>query len=303
MGLTLFRYPGGKTKLRHNIQKSLNDIFSTRPHLEYREPFFGGGSIGLEFINKNKPESIWINDKDNGIACLWNSIIKYPEQLKQMIRDFTPSPECFYLYKNDLTNLSSLSGEKTKEEIIEFGFKKLAIHQISYSGLGTKSGGPLGGKSQKSKYKINCRWNPHTLCKKINNLYQLFRKTNIHGFGCSSVDFEKVINDYSRQSLLYLDPPYYIKGNELYQFGLNNQDHERLSRLLKNTNHLWVLSYDDCPEIRELYKWANITTIDSVNYSITTTKNKISGVKQYLSKPELLIFSPNITQPTTILFN
>jgi len=43
---------------------------------------------------------------------------------------------------------------------LDVGFKKLAIHQISYSGLGTKSGGPLGGKSQESIYKIDCRWSP-----------------------------------------------------------------------------------------------------------------------------------------------
>ena len=40
----------------------------------------------------------------------------------------------------------------TKEENqISKAFKKLAIHQISYSGLGTKSGGPLGGEKQQSK--------------------------------------------------------------------------------------------------------------------------------------------------------
>ena len=105
---------------------------------------------------------------------------------------------------------------------------------------------------------------------------------------CTHLDFADVIQDTSCGSLLYLDPPYYIKGNDLYQHGFTVEDHERLAIALKNTTHAWVLSYDDCPEIRRLYQWARVEPLD-VNYSITALKDKQTGERISRTKSELLI--------------
>ena len=86
-----------------------------------------------------------------------------------------------------------------------------------------------------------------------------------------------LISDAEHRSLLYLDPPYFDKGNDLYQHGFERKDHERLAEALQNTNHTWVLSYDDCPEVRELYEdWASVEPLN-VNYSITATKDSETG--------------------------
>ena len=61
--------------------------------------------------------------------------------------------------------------------IVDIGFKKLAIHQISYSGLGTMSGGPLGGAGQKSQYKIDCRWSPDASAGKWTNSTRCSRRS------------------------------------------------------------------------------------------------------------------------------
>ena len=61
---SFFRYPGGKSKLKDRIVCKLNKISSNNT-LEYREPFFGGGSIGLSFFEKRPNlDKIWINDFD-----------------------------------------------------------------------------------------------------------------------------------------------------------------------------------------------------------------------------------------------
>ena len=131
-------------------------------------------------------------------------------------------------------------------------------------------------KNKKSKYGIDCRWSPDYICKKIIHLNKLFSKITIEQSACSNLDFSNVIEDNSCKALIYLDPPYYVKGNELYQFGFTNEDHERLMLSLKKTNHLWLLSYDDCPEIRNLYSWAKIEDLN-VKYSIagSTTKKEL----------------------------
>ena len=92
--------------------------------MEYREPFFGGGSIGLNFVSDNPNwKNIWINDKDIGVSSLWTALIQYPEELKQMIQEFVPSIEIFDQYKSDLTNIFLTC--KSKSEIVVCGFNSL----------------------------------------------------------------------------------------------------------------------------------------------------------------------------------
>lgn len=282
--MSFFRYPGGKSKLSTTIIEKLSKL-STTEIQEYREPFFGGGSIGTKFIN-GKKLSFWLNDKDIGIACLWTSVIQDVKQFQEYVMKFVPSTNAFYRFKNELLNLNEMP--KSQKAITEIGFKKLAIHQISYSGLGTKSGGPLGGLEQKSQYKIDCRWSPQYICKKLDKMNIFLKKTNVRDHICTNLDFADMIEDDKCKSLLYLDPPYFIKGNDLYQCSFTLRDHQRLASCLRHTNHSWLLSYDDCEEIRKLYSWAHITVLD-VNYSITALKDKTTGERIARTKSELLI--------------
>jgi len=287
--MSFFRYPGGKSKLKHEIINSLKNK-SHLDSVQYREPFFGGGSIGVMLLLDNPLlNRMWINDKDIGISCLWTALIRYPEDLKEKVLSFTPTVDQFYEMKVKLSDVT-LKMPRQRKKIVDIGFHKLAIHQISYSGLGTKSGGPLGGVDQKSDYKIDCRWSPAYICKKIDKLHGRFSSVYVHENGCTNYDFTDLIKDDSCDSLIYLDPPYYVKGNELYQCGFTNDDHVRLSEALKETKHRWVLSYDDCPEIRDMYSWANIDEL-CVNYSITALKDKDTGERLSTKKIELLIHS------------
>lgn len=262
---TFFRYPGGKNKLKKQI------VATIQKHLhkdtEYREPFFGGGSIGLSLLFSDSfTNDIWINDKDKGVADLWTSVMQTPSELKKEVMNFTPSVSNFEKYKQDLCN------ESLNEDTLTNGFKKLAVHQTSYSGLGTKSGGPLGGKKQQSKYKIDCRWSPKYICEKINTLHQKFQEITIRDNRCTNKDFAELIED-SSDAFIYLDPPYYDKGGELYQHAFTTKDHERLATKLKNSTNPWLLSYDECDEIKELYSWAHYTILP-VNYSINSSRTK-----------------------------
>ena len=260
---SFFRYPGGKSKFKTIIQDELLKF----SNVEYREPFFGGGSIGLSLLSRM--ETAWVNDKDYGIYSLWASVKDNPEELKKLINDFVPSVDEFYRIKKSLLN--------DKTSIVETGFNKLAIHQLSFSGLGLKSGGPLGGRTQESKYKIDCRWSPESICKKIETLHIMFQEKNIK---ITHDDFEPMITT-GENALIYLDPPYFDKGADLYHHAFTAEDHERLRVSLKKAKHDWVLSYDDCPEIRDLYDWAYIKSIDA-NYTIkgSTQKTELIIMKQ-----------------------
>lgn len=266
--MSFFRYPGGKTKLREPILACLAQQIS-QTTFSYGEPFFGGGSIGLAFLTHHRPQSIWLNDKDAGLAALWTSVMKYPHELQCLIRKFHPSVRAFEDFKQELLAMTTVPSRST--HLVQLGFKKLAIHQISYSGLGTKSGGPLGGQQQESKYKIDCRWSSKYLCQKIDTMAHQMSRWTFQPDHCTAQDFEPMIRSTTHHQLLYLDPPYYEQGNKLYQHGFTVSDHHRLADALQQTSHDWVLSYDDCSTIRKLYRWAKIKKL-TVGYSINTAR-------------------------------
>lgn len=270
--MSFFRYPGGKQKIKNLISSKILNILSEKPNLEYREPFFGGGSIGLDILSKHdKKLNVYINDKDLALACLWSAVINHSEELKERVLKFVPSVDMFNKYKSTLMDEIIYFDIDNKDFVVEYGFMKLAVHQTSFSGLGTKSGGPLGGKKQKSIYKIDCRWSPKYICDKIDKINLLFKKHNIKNNACCSYDFEEVLR--GDNFITYLDPPYFVKGDDLYQFSFTFSDHVRLRDLLKNLNVGWVLSYDDCKEIRSLYDWATLEEIE-VSYSIKNARVK-----------------------------
>ena len=54
-------------------------------------------------------------------------------------------------------------------------------------------------------------------------------------------------------SLIYLDPPYYVKGQGLYRNFYNHDDHANIRKGLDKISTKWIVSYDNCPEIRDIY--------------------------------------------------
>jgi DNA adenine methylase len=295
----MFRYPGGKAKLTNEITVRLRAYVDSS--LQYREPFFGGGSIGISLFQHparlsfpGEPDGVvraaWINDADAGIAALWTAVIRHPREVIDRVLNFQPSAEAFRDFKAELLNTTKVADDC--DSIVDIGFKKLATHQMSYSGLGTRAGGPMS--------KIDARWTPARIAEEVAAVHSDLSRVEVYHDACTCLDFETLISDTGRDCILYVDPPYFEKGNDLYQYGFAVADHERLAAALRRTPHYWLLSYDDCPEIRELYKWASLVSLD-VKYSITGEKQKrsvysLEGDVVELndecvsrSKPELLI--------------
>ncbi len=105
-------------------------------------------------------------------------------------------------------------------------------------------------------------------------------------------DFEKLIDQYDReQSFFYCDPPYFNTENYYEDVGFTREDHERLARTLRGIEGKFLLSYNDCQEIRELYTHPGIF-IESITRLSNIAQRYESG-KQY---PELLIANYDTTE-------
>ena len=268
MTMPLLRYPGGKAKLQTVIVHSLLEACQGARR-QYREPFFGGGAVGLALLGHPQVAVFWLKDKDPGIAALWTAVVRYPDRLVDRIAAFEPTVDAFDAFKAELLTVTALP--PVSNALADLGFKKLALHQMSYSGLGVMSGGPLGGRAQSSQSNIDSRWSPDRLVRQVWEFHRRFAAAGVHESACTNLDFCVLIEDESRPAVLYLDPPYVEQGNSLYRHGVTQADHIRLAEALRKTPHPWVLSYDDCPLVRDLYSWANLAAV-GVGYSVASAR-------------------------------
>jgi len=80
-----------------------------------------------------------------------------------------------------------------------------------------------------------------------------------------------VLAKYDRPStLFYLDPPYY--GHKLYKFNLDPDDFRKMAERLGNLRGKFVLSLNDVPEVRTIFKAFHIRGID-----LAYTAQKMAG--------------------------
>ena len=255
----LIRYPGGKSRMRDHITKHLDRFGSDR----YVEPFAGGLGVGLHVIGGMKES--WINDADFNIYAMWHSVIHNHKELIELVSGFSPSVDAFREFKLRLANHKA-------EDLVQTGFMKMALHQISFSGLGERAGGPQGGVLQKEN-KIGSRWSFPRIKKQITLSHAILKNTQ-----CTCMDFEAVLKQASGYAI-YCDPPYYKRGNDLYAQRFSKEDHLRLAKVLQHKK-MWILSYDNVAKIRSLYApFASIEEV-AVKYSINNP----------IQKKELIIY-------------
>ncbi|MBO8178596.1 MAG: DNA adenine methylase [Bacillus sp. (in: Bacteria)] len=253
------RFPGSKSRVLKRFYPYFN-----KSHVEYREPFVGGGSI---FFGKDKVSNNWLNDKDPNVYAFFVSMRDYPEQLCKKILQTKPSLE---LWK-----------EKRKrteyDNIVDRAFDFLFFNRTNFSGIYTAN--PLGGMEQNSAYRIDCRWNAETLCKRV-----LDCSKKLQGVKITNLDFVDVLLAPGDDVLLIIDPPYYKQGDRLYPVSMSHDEHVKLARLLAETKHNFLLTIDDCPEVRNIYGKENFyINQESWIYSINPNKKDRVGKELFIS--------------------
>lgn len=251
----ILRYPGAKRK----VIKKLVPFWNIE-HQEYREPFAGSASI---FFRKPLTKKNWLNDLDEDVSSVLLAIKNFPEELCDLINMTTPTVDLWLKMKNAQPNT-----------IIGKAYRTIVRNRTSFSGI--LGANPIGGIQQNSQYTIDCRWNPERFCKNIKLCSEKLANVKI-----TSSDFSKVIKAKGNNVLLIIDPPYYQRGFNLYQKQFDIDDHIRLMEMLKKTNHKFLLTYDDCPEIKDLYQWANIIE-ESWFYSISNKIQRTKGKELFI---------------------
>ena len=270
------RYPGGKGKLAPFMGLMINKM--NIKNGTYIEPFAGGAGVALMLLMEGYVADIVINDYDKAIYSVWRAIISEPENLVDRILD-TP------INIDEWKKQKEIYVEQNKKYSLDLAFATFFLNRTNRSGI--LKGGPIGGFEQTGNYGIDARYNAEKLVERIRAVAKY--KKHIKVYNKEIVSFiESVLPNYGQNSMTYFDPPYFNKGPELYKNFFDKEDHAKIAQLILNgVPGNWIITYDDTPEIIELYKQQCIRRYD-LNYSAANTGKS----------SEVIVFNDNKFCPT-----
>ena len=258
------RYPGGKSRAIKFLYQYFPNDFKI-----YKEPFFGGGSVGIYIAQITKNTKIYANDLNYELYCFWHSLKMHPNKLIEGIIElknkFKIGKELydFILYRRDF-NLSTL----------ERGIDFFILNRITFSGI-VDSGG-FSQKAYESRFTISS-------IDRLKNSHKIIKNFN---FSCDNFfDFVDSNSSNQKDTFIFLDPPYYssVKSKLYGKKGIlhSNFNHEKFRDYLYKIKSKFLLTYDNCDYIRELYK--DFYTLEwDLQYGMNNYKQKKADIGKEL---------------------
>ena len=243
--VTPLRYPGGKSRLLGYVERFLKSN-GISPDCVC-EPYAGTASISVGLLQRGMVSSAYICEKDPLIVAYWNAIKFHIDDFVESIKAVEVSMDTWFSFREYLSE-----DAHTRFSVTELALALLFYNRTNYSGI--IKGGPLGGKSQKSQYKLGCRFNKLAIIEKLVGLSKV--SENIHITSGDGLEFlRRESKNMPKESMFfYVDPPFYTAGKDLYREFFKDEDHINLANFLADLESPWLLSYDDSQFIRNLYK-------------------------------------------------
>jgi DNA adenine methylase len=231
------RYPGGKSRAIKQMKFLLPKDFE-----EYREPFVGGGSFFI-YLRQTYPKlKIWINDLNPELYYFWKyaqiDSEKLAAEVLKVKMERANGQELF----NELVNvkIETLTG-------FERAVRFFVLNRITFSGI-VESGGY-------SKQAFVGRFTESS-AERVAKLGKI-----LEGIKITYLDYREVLSNGGKEVFTFLDPPYF-KATKSKLYGKNGIlhtgfNHDEFASEMKKCNHSWLTTYDDCPEIRKNFEFAN----------------------------------------------
>lgn len=242
---------GGKKLLREIIVSNFPSNFE-----RYVEVFGGAGWV-LFYKDKHAKEEIY-NDYNSELVNLFRCIKYHREELQKELKYFLNSREQFqdFLAQYKIRGLTD----------IQRAARYFMLIKTSYGSKGKNYGCVKKNVEVFVNYLSDIE-------KRLNNVI------------IENRDFQEIIKLHDKKdTLFYLDPPYF--GTEKYYSEVDflPEDHIRLRDSLREIKSKFILSYNDCSEIRELYKEYNIVEVKRNNNLNGRYKNKPQEYNELIIK-------------------
>ena len=270
------RYPGGKGKLASFMEYMIDQLGHRGG--TYIEPFAGGAGIAMELLLRNVVSRIVINDYDKAVWSFWKAILTETDRFVEEIRTVP-------LTVDEWQKQHEILVTQNDKYSFELGFAAFYLNRTNRSGI--IKGGVIGGQEQAKDWKMDVRFKREELVTRIQRIAA--RKKDIKLYNKDVNSFIKnYVPLYEENALIYFDPPYFRKGQQLYMNFFNYKDHVRIEQEIReHVNCDWIITYDYEPQIEEIYHNYNLRLYD-LNYSVST-KRKAN---------ELMIFKDGIIIPS-----
>lgn len=266
------RYPGGKRKVADYFKQVFKDNLLYDGI--YVEPYAGGASVALSLLFNEYASKIIINDIDRSIYAFWHSVLKQPEVMCKLIYD-TPVTMDSWKRQKDIQQNKAMSS------LIKLGFATFFLNRTNRSGI--LNAGVIGGQRQDGTWKLDARFNKKDLVSRIEKIASF--SNSIELYNLDAVELIKLVKpNLPKKSLFYFDPPYYIKGRDLYLNYYQDKDHRQIaSEIAKLSKHKWIITYDNVAPIQNLY-----SSFRHAKYSLNYSAAKANRGE------EIMIFSDNL---------
>lgn len=267
------RYPGGKGK----IANFLKLVFVTNKFvgLEYVEPYAGGASVALSLLYEDYASHIHINDLNRSVHAFWHCVLERPDELCALIED-TPVTMAEW-------HSQRLVQSQPDPDELKLAFSTFFMNRTNRSGI--IEGGVIGGKDQGGEWSLDARYNRQDLMQRIKRVARFRSRITLTRLDAAQLLRERLASAPNR-ALVYLDPPYYVKGDGLYEDFYLHEHHEEIRTLVNQLSDPWVVSYDAAPQILTMYGAAT-----SIRYSLSYSANgRYKG-------SEVMYFAPGLEVP------
>ena len=234
---TPLRYPGGKSALTDFVWHTIE--LNGFTEIPYCEPFAGGAGVAMNLLLQGKVKSVILNDLDTGIYSIWYAIFNDTEWFIEAINNTEITLAVREQQKkvyNELKNFDAYSHD--------LAFATFFLNRVNYSGILT--GGPIGGKEQKGKYKLDCRFNKESLIGKIKEIAKY--RDNVQLFHMDAIELLKNQSNI----FVFADPPYWQAGDMLYEASV---EHSKLAKVLCESKDIhWIATYDNNINVANVYE-------------------------------------------------
>lgn len=272
------RYPGGKGSFSQLLEKAILRNKLAVP--VYYEPFAGGAGAALKLLYAGKVSRLALNDADRRIYCFWKSALTESERFAEKIAEIPLSIPQWKFQK-------SVSAAPDSHDDFDVGFSTFYLNRCNRSGV-IGGAGPIGGYDQCSTYTMDARFNRESLAARILQVGKHSEQVTIDNLDALRFLKDKLPKGNERKKVLaYIDPPYFKQGRRLYLNYYKDKDHDSLGSYLRSQRTLpWIVSYDDCPEIRSIYSDCNIKKIKTwYSLQVRGQENELLIYPKHLSIP------------------
>lgn len=238
------RYPGGKQILARVLGHLLK--LNSREGGVYVEPYAGGAGAALSLLYGEYVRSVVINDADSRVYAFWDAVLNRTAALVKLIREVPLTVE-------EWKEQRQVYLKPARHSRLRVGFAAFYLNRCNRSGI-IGNAGLIGGLKQTGKWKIDARFNREDLAARVERVARY--RDRIELFNLDATDFlrkELPKPRWADRAFVYLDPPYYAKGSQLYLNHYTSDDHAALAEFLSEASFPWVMSYDNVPEIRKLF--------------------------------------------------